>query len=128
MTEERPEQQSATPPAQDDAKRAEMKPTEKKGDVRTFRIRQRPQGRGKFGARRRDQKTDIPEQSDYEEKSLEIARVTRVTAGGKRMRFRAHVRMEVHRQGAFRALCGDDAPRDADVNAARNGYWFTTDS
>lgn len=28
-------------------------------------------------------------ESDYEEKNLEIARVTRVTKGGKRMRFRA---------------------------------------
>lgn len=91
MTEERTEQQPepVTPPAEHGATQAEQAPAERKGDARTFRIRQRPQGRGKFGARRRDQKTDIPEQSDYEEKSLEIARVTRVTAGGKRMRFRA---------------------------------------
>ncbi len=61
-----------------------------RSDARSFRIRQRGPGgnRGKFG-RRRDPKSDIPEQSDYEEKSLEIARITRVTAGGKRMRFRA---------------------------------------
>ena len=32
---------------------------------------------------------DVPTDSDYEEKNLEIARVTRVTKGGKRMRFRA---------------------------------------
>lgn len=32
---------------------------------------------------------DIPVESDYEEKNIEIARVTRVTKGGKRMRFRA---------------------------------------
>ncbi len=38
-------------------------------------------GRGKPG--------DVPVESDYEEKNLEIARVTRVTKGGKRMRFRA---------------------------------------
>jgi small subunit ribosomal protein S5 len=31
----------------------------------------------------------VPVESDYEEKNLEIARVTRVTKGGKRMRFRA---------------------------------------
>lgn len=70
-----------------------------RSDARTFHIRSRAGGssgggRGRFGGRRdggrRDQqKNDIPEQSDYEEKSLEIARVTRVTAGGKRMRFRA---------------------------------------
>jgi small subunit ribosomal protein S5 len=74
--------------------------------ARTFRInRGRPGGPGgnrggaggrggnggRFGGRggRRDSRSDIPEQSDYEEKSIEIARVTRVTAGGKRMRFRA---------------------------------------
>lgn len=67
-------------------------------DARSFRIN-RPRhgggdrgGRGgKFGGRggRRDAKPEFAEQSDYEEKSLEIARVTRVTAGGKRMRFRA---------------------------------------
>ncbi len=33
-------------------------------------------------------KSDIPLESDYEEKNIEIARVTRVTKGGKRMRFR----------------------------------------
>lgn len=32
---------------------------------------------------------EVPTESDYEEKNLEIARVTRVTKGGKRMRFRA---------------------------------------
>ncbi|MBI5654420.1 30S ribosomal protein S5 [Candidatus Uhrbacteria bacterium] len=31
----------------------------------------------------------MPVESDYEEKNLEVARVTRVTKGGKRMRFRA---------------------------------------
>lgn len=46
-------------------------------------------GGGRGGRDRRDSRNEIPEQSDYEEKSLEIARVTRVTAGGKRMRFRA---------------------------------------
>ncbi len=45
-----------------------------------------PGGRG--GRRDRGPKPDIPEQSDYEEKNLEVARVTRVTKGGKRMRFR----------------------------------------
>lgn len=49
-------------------------------------------GGGRFGGGRggrRDSRSEVPEQSDYEEKSIEIARVTRVTAGGKRMRFRA---------------------------------------
>ncbi len=32
---------------------------------------------------------ETPMESDYEEKNLEVARVTRVTKGGKRMRFRA---------------------------------------
>lgn len=32
---------------------------------------------------------DVPAEADYEEKNVEIARVTRVTKGGKRMRFRA---------------------------------------
>ena len=31
----------------------------------------------------------MPAEADYEEKNIEIARVTRVTKGGKRMRFRA---------------------------------------
>lgn len=31
---------------------------------------------------------DMPMESDYEEKNIEVARVTRVTKGGKRMRFR----------------------------------------
>lgn len=70
----------------------------RQNDARSFRINRSRQGGdrggrggGKFGGRggRRDSRSDMPEQSDYEEKSLEIARVTRVTAGGKRMRFRA---------------------------------------
>lgn len=46
-----------------------------------------PHRRGR--ASERGQKTDIPIEADYEEKNVEIARVTRVTKGGKRMRFRA---------------------------------------
>lgn len=41
------------------------------------------------GRGRRGPKPDVPAEADYEEKNLEIARVTRVTKGGKRMRFRA---------------------------------------
>jgi small subunit ribosomal protein S5 len=48
-------------------------------------------GRGPRGPRgpRREGGTDVPVEADYEEKNLEISRVTRVTKGGKRMRFRA---------------------------------------
>ncbi len=65
-----------------------------RGDARSFRIRRGPGGgRGRMGGgrgpRRDDRRGEIPEQSDYEEKTLEINRVTRVTKGGKRMRFRA---------------------------------------
>lgn len=42
-------------------------------------------GRNDRGPRRYD---DLPAESDYEEKNLEVSRVTRVTKGGKRMRFR----------------------------------------
>lgn len=40
-------------------------------------------GRGRQGGR-----SDVPSEVDYEEKNIEVARVTRVTKGGKRMRFR----------------------------------------
>jgi len=56
----------------------------------------RPGGRGRGGpgggrgpGGRRGPGGDVPQEADYEEKNLEIARVTRVTKGGKRMRFRA---------------------------------------
>jgi small subunit ribosomal protein S5 len=57
----------------------------------------RPGGRGPGGRgggrgpdrRRGGPGSDVPAEADYEEKNLEIARVTRVTKGGKRMRFRA---------------------------------------
>jgi small subunit ribosomal protein S5 len=65
-------------------------------NARTFNIRRGrggmgggARGRGGMGGGRgRGPSADIPEQSDYEEKNLEVARVTRVTKGGKRMRFR----------------------------------------
>lgn len=48
-----------------------------------------PGGRGRGpGGRGRGPRPDVPAESDYEEKNLEVARVTRVTKGGKRMRFR----------------------------------------
>jgi small subunit ribosomal protein S5 len=50
-------------------------------------------GRGGQGGRGRDGRGprrdgDVPAEADYIEKNLEVARVTRVTKGGKRMRFR----------------------------------------
>lgn len=45
-------------------------------------------GRGR-GPRDRGRGDGVPAEADYEEKNIEIARVTRVTKGGKRMRFRA---------------------------------------
>ncbi len=46
------------------------------------------QGRGPGRGQGRGRPGDVPVESDYEEKNLEISRVTRVTKGGKRMRFR----------------------------------------
>lgn len=40
------------------------------------------------GGRDRRPRMDVPAEADYEEKNIEVARVTRVTKGGKRMRFR----------------------------------------
>ncbi|MFA6429313.1 MAG: 30S ribosomal protein S5 [Patescibacteria group bacterium] len=47
-------------------------------------------GAGRPGQRdgRRGPGGEVPAEADYEEKNLEVARVTRVTKGGKRMRFR----------------------------------------
>jgi small subunit ribosomal protein S5 len=50
--------------------------------------RGRGPGNGRGPGRGPGGKTDIPMESDYEEKNVEVARVTRVTKGGKRMRFR----------------------------------------
>ncbi|MDD5437975.1 MAG: 30S ribosomal protein S5 [Patescibacteria group bacterium] len=48
----------------------------------------RPQRGGRGGRGGRRPGSDVPAESDYEEKNIEVARVTRVTKGGKRMRFR----------------------------------------
>jgi small subunit ribosomal protein S5 len=45
--------------------------------------------RGRGPNTRRPNTGDVPAEADYEEKNIEVARVTRVTKGGKRMRFRA---------------------------------------
>lgn len=88
--ETQPEQTAAAPAKAPADKPAMAAPKGRgQGDARTFNIRGgrgRGPGRGRGG--RRGPKPDIPEQSDYEEKNLEVARVTRVTKGGKRMRFR----------------------------------------
>ncbi len=47
-----------------------------------------PGGRGPGGRGRGGRADGVPAEADYEEKNLEVARVTRVTKGGKRMRFR----------------------------------------
>ncbi|GMU25883.1 30S ribosomal protein S5 [Patescibacteria group bacterium] len=72
---------SGEKPSDDNAARGSANP-----NARSFRLRS--SGR-RGGPRRRGDRAEIPEQSDYEEKTLEIRRVTRVTGGGKRMRFRA---------------------------------------
>lgn len=47
-------------------------------------------GRGQGGPRRDGRGGgDVPAEAEYDEKNVEVARVTRVTKGGKRMRFRA---------------------------------------
>ncbi len=45
-------------------------------------------GPGRGGRRDDRRRSDVPAEADYEEKNIEVARVTRVTKGGKRMRFR----------------------------------------
>jgi small subunit ribosomal protein S5 len=47
----------------------------------------KPGGAGARGGRRPDSRDDRPKE-EFDQKILELARVTRVTAGGKRMRFR----------------------------------------
>jgi small subunit ribosomal protein S5 len=48
-------------------------------------------GNNRRGGRDKEKDTHGGETKDYEQKILELSRVTRVTAGGKRMRFRAAV-------------------------------------
>lgn len=48
----------------------------------------RPGGAGGRGGRDHRGADGLPAEADYEEKNIEVARVTRVTKGGKRMRFR----------------------------------------
>lgn len=55
---------------------------------KSARPQQRGGGRGGRGNNSRRPGAEVPAESDYEEKNIEVARVTRVTKGGKRMRFR----------------------------------------
>lgn len=74
---------AATPAAPQKSSRFAMKAGGGRGG---FGQRRGPGG-GPGGARRRPG-AEAPVESDYEEKNVEVARVTRVTKGGKRMRFR----------------------------------------
>lgn len=71
----------------------------------------RGEGRGKGGPRggRRDER----EPREFEQKILELARVTRVTKGGKRMRFRASIVI-----GDRRGRVGFGVAKGADVAMA----------
>lgn len=86
------ETQNANPDAKSDAKPAQDVSTAPSKGGRDFKKRgarpggNRPGGRGRGG--KRPHKPDVPVESDYEEKNIEVSRVTRVTKGGKRMRFR----------------------------------------
>lgn len=92
------EQPNAKIEAVDQPKEADKAPAkqEKSSDAKKDYGRGGPSkarrgGKGKPGGRGRDRrgpKPDVPAESDYEEKNIEISRVTRVTKGGKRMRFR----------------------------------------
>ncbi len=88
-------------------------------------------GRGGFGGRggaggrggrgpgrggdRRGPRAEVPAEADYEEKNLEVARVTRVTKGGKRMRFRALTVI-----GNRKGRAGFGLAKGVDVAAASN--------
>jgi small subunit ribosomal protein S5 len=92
-----PASEAPAPVAAASAPAASSQPAAEGGErnARTFNIRRGRGGMGgggqrgrAGGGRGRGPSPEIPEQSDYEEKNLEVARVTRVTKGGKRMRFR----------------------------------------
>lgn len=50
-----------------------------------------PSGQQRGGGRRRERRSGPREPREFEQKTIDLARVTRVVAGGKRMRFRATV-------------------------------------
>jgi small subunit ribosomal protein S5 len=65
--------------------------------------------------RRRQQKGDNRERSEFDQKVVEVKRVTRVTAGGKRMRFRALVVI-----GDHKGKVGMGLKKGADVSESVN--------
>ncbi|HBO99949.1 MAG: ribosomal protein S5, nonfunctional [Candidatus Uhrbacteria bacterium GW2011_GWF2_41_16] len=81
---------------------------------------------GRQGGRRggRDRRPEDGEGKEYDQKILDLARVTRVTAGGKRMRFRAAVVIGDRKgtvglglaKGADVAIAVDKATRQAKKN------------
>jgi small subunit ribosomal protein S5 len=81
-------------------------------------------GRGRGGEKGRDGVRASREPREFEQKTLELARVTRVTKGGKRMRFRATVVIGDKKgrvgygvaKGADVALAMDKAARQAKKN------------
>lgn len=90
-----PVAEAATPvePVIAAAPQPQPEPEQSRGPQRFGRGPRGPQQRGRGGRgggmRRRDGRGgDVPAEADYEEKNIEVARVTRVTKGGKRMRFR----------------------------------------
>lgn len=71
-------------------------------------------GRGRGGSRgERGPRRDRGPADEYEQKILDLARVTRVTAGGKRMRFRACVAI-----GDRKGKVGIGIAKGADVSSA----------
>ncbi len=65
--------------------------------------------------RRRQQKGDNRERSEFDQKVVEVKRVTRVVAGGKRMRFRALVVI-----GDHKGKVGMGLKKGADVSESVN--------
>ena len=64
---------------------------------------------------RRNKKGFEKEEKEFEQKIIDLARVTRVTAGGKRMKFRACVAI-----GDLKGKCGVGVAKGVDVAIAIN--------
>lgn len=72
-------------------------------------------GRRNFSAKRREPRRDAHQETEYEQQILDLARVTRVMAGGKRMRFRACIAL-----GNKAGKIGIGLAKGADVTMAIN--------
>ena len=79
MTEEKKDNNQETPQKNDNGKKA--------AEI----IGQSVYGARRKGGKRPDRRAGSEKQDDFEQKIIDLARVTRVMAGGKRMRFRACV-------------------------------------